>query len=295
MATENIVAVIGGSGLYEFEGLEGIERVRLSTPYGDPSDAIIRGRFEGREVLFLPRHGIGHRLLPTEVNSRANIWALKKLGASWCIAVSAVGSLRREISPGDFVVPDQLIDRTQRREGTFFGQGVVAHISFAEPFCPAARRVLCEVCLELEAAQGRKTHNGGVYVCMEGPAFSTRAESELHRAWGASLIGMTMLPEAKLAREAEMAYGALCFATDYDCWNEEHRDVDAASVFEVLRRAAANIKQVLPGVLRKLAAEEPSALAAKALESALVTDLKQAPPQALERLAPIIAPYLRRK
>jgi len=293
MSDEICISIIGGSGLYDFEGLEDVRTISLSTPYGEPSDEIVQGFFEGARVLFLPRHGRGHRLLPSEVNFRANIWALKKLGAVWCIAVSAVGSLERRIKPGDFIIPNQLIDRTWRRENTFFGNGVVAHVSFADPFCPVARRALYEACVELEERQGRKTHDGGTYVCMEGPAFSTRAESELHRAWGASAIGMTMLPEAKLAREAEMAYAGVCFASDYDCWNEEHGDVDAAGVFEVLRQSSSNIKQVIPGMIRRLAKSTPSLLAAKALQNALVTDLKEAPSEALERLAPILAPYLK--
>ena len=292
MGTGAAIAVIGGSGLYALEGMRGIKRLEITTPFGPPSDAITHGEFEGTEVLFLPRHGAGHRLLPTEVNARANIWALKKLGAVWCLAIGAVGSLKQEIAPGDFIVPDQLIDRTQRRESTFFGGGLVAHVSFADPFCPVARQAAYEACCSFEKEQGRRTHNGGVYVCMEGPAFSTRADSELYRSWGASLLGMTMLPEAKLAREAELAYATICFASDYDCWNERHADVEAKSVFAVIEQCTAGVKQVLPALLRRLSQLQPSPLAADALSTALVTDLKKAPPEALARLAPILGRYL---
>ena len=286
------IAIIGGSGLYEIDGLEGVSRIRVETPFGPPSDDIVQGRLHGAELLFLPRHGAGHRLLPGEVNARANIWALKSLGASWCLAICAVGSLKQEIAPGDLIIPDQLIDRTQRREGSFFGGGLVAHVSFADPFCPVARQEAYEACVELQEPQRRRTHPRGPYVCMEGPAFSTRAESNLHRSWGADLIGMTMLPEAKLAREAELAYATICFASDYDCWNERHADVEAKSVFAVIEQCTAGVKQVLPALLRRLSQLQPSPLAADALSTALVTDLKKAPPEALARLAPILGRYL---
>src|SRR5688572_11907515 len=213
---EPTLGVIGGSGLYELPGLERVERVTLDTPFGAPSDAFVVGHLGGQRLAFLPRHGRGHRLLPSELPFRANLFGMKTLGAEWVLAVSAVGSLREEIAPGHVVVPDQFIDRTRGRqaESTFFGRGVVAHVAFADPFCPSLSRVLGEAAREA----GATVHQGGTYVCMEGPLFSTRAESHLYRSWGAHVIGMTNLQEAKLAREAELCFATLALATDYDCW-----------------------------------------------------------------------------
>ncbi|HLN85470.1 MAG TPA: S-methyl-5'-thioadenosine phosphorylase, partial [Candidatus Limnocylindrales bacterium] len=211
------IGVIGGSGLYQMPELAGVREVEIKTPFGKTSDPLIRGRLGGVDLIFLPRHGKGHRWLPTEINFRANIFALKKLGVERIISVSAVGSLREEIAPGHLVVPDQFIDCTTQRPSTFFGRGVVAHVSLANPFCS----VLSKVLVTAARQEGAEVHSGGTYVCMEGPQFSTRAESHLYRAWGAHVIGMTNLQEAKLAREAEICFGTLALATDYDCWNDQ--------------------------------------------------------------------------
>ncbi|HEY5512672.1 MAG TPA: S-methyl-5'-thioadenosine phosphorylase, partial [Geomonas sp.] len=221
MASE-VIGVIGGSGLYEMEGMTGIEQVTVDTPFGRPSDEYVTGMLDGVQMVFLPRHGKGHRFAPSEVNYRANIYGMKKLGVSRIISVSAVGSLREEIVPGHIVIPDQFIDRTRgTRKDTFFGNGVVGHVQFADPVC-------AELSAQLFAAAGEvgaTVHRGGTYVCMEGPAFSTRAESHLYRSFGASIIGMTNLTEAKLAREAEICYGVIALSTDYDCWHDSHADV----------------------------------------------------------------------
>ncbi len=228
----NIVGVIGGSGLYQMAGLEKVREVRVATPFGRPSDAYIRGRLDGNEVVFLPRHGRGHTALPGEVNFRANIFGMKKLGVERIIAVSAVGSLREEIAPGHVVVPDQFIDRTRHRPDTFFGRGIVAHVGFADPICPRLARLVADAARTEQAA----VHVGRVYVCMEGPQFSTRAESHLYRSWGGDVIGMTNLQEAKLAREAEICFVTLALATDYDCWNTAHADVEIGDVLRVLKQ-----------------------------------------------------------
>src|SRR5499426_2328297 len=230
---EPTLGVFGGSGLYELPGLEAIERVTVETPFGPPSDEFVIGRLAGTRLVFLPRHGRGHRLLPTELNFRANVYGMKRLGAEWIVSVSAVGSLREEIAPGHVVVPDQFIDRTRGRQSTFFGRGVVAHVQFADPVCPALSKAVGAAA----RAEGATVHQGGVYVCMEGPAFSTRAESHLYRSWGAQVIGMTNLQEAKLAREAELCFATLALATDYDCWRTGHADV---AIDEILRVLAAN-------------------------------------------------------
>jgi 5'-methylthioadenosine phosphorylase len=227
----SIIGVIGGSGLYQMPGLGRIREVAVSTPFGKPSDKLVRGRLGDTELVFLPRHGKGHRWLPTELNFRANIFALKKLGVERIISVSAVGSLRQEIAPGHLVVPDQFIDRTSQRPGTFFGRGLVAHVSLAEPFC----KDLSAVLVESARAEKAQVHAGGTYLCMEGPQFSTRAESHLYRSWNAHVIGMTNLQEAKLAREAEICFGTLALTTDYDCWNESAGDVEIEHVLAVLK------------------------------------------------------------
>src|SRR4030042_7131587 len=214
--SETIVGVIGGSGLYEMEGLEDTRTVSLATPFGDPSDSYVVGRLEGVKVVFLPRHGKGHRIQPSSINCRANIYGMKMLGAQWIIGVSAVGSMRESIHPGDMVIPDQFIDLTKGRPNTFFGNGIVCHISFADPVCPVLSQILCEAGKEA----GATVHQDGTYVCIEGPQFSTRAESRLFRTWDVDVIGMTNLPEAKLPPEAEICYSTVAFATDYDCWHE---------------------------------------------------------------------------
>jgi 5'-methylthioadenosine phosphorylase len=282
------IAIIGGSGVYSIDGLKVTGEHSISTPFGDPSDAIIEGELGGVPVAFLPRHGRGHRILPSEVNSRANIYALKTLGVKWCIGVSATGSLSEEITPGMLVVPDQIIDRTYLRKGTFFGDGVVAHVSMAEPYCPVLRHALAAACTETGHRSGFGTHIGGTYVCMEGPAFSTRAESNMHRSWGAKLIGMTAQPEARLAREAEIAYATLAIATDYDCWKEDEAHVDVGGVIAILTKSVAFAREVLAALIPKLPKLEPSSLAAHSLDNAIMTDLRSAPKATVERLKPLI-------
>ncbi len=284
---EQTLGVIGGSGLYELPGLDHVERVRVDTPFGPPSDEIVIGRLGGTRLLFLPRHGRGHRLLPSELNFRANIFALKQLGAEWVVAVSAVGSLREEIVPGHVVVPDQFIDRTRGRQSTFFGRGVVAHVQFADPLCPTLSRTL----VGCARGAGATVHAGGVYVCMEGPQFSTRAESHLYRSWGADVIGMTNLQEAKLAREAELCFATLALATDYDCWNTAHGEVE---IDDVLRVLAANVD-----LARRTVAAVAAALPARAgcpcpeaLKNAIITDRAAIPAAVRQELAPIAGRYL---
>ncbi len=281
------VGIIGGSGLYRMDSLAEVEEVRLDTPFGEPSDAIVVGTLDGQRVAFLPRHGVGHRILPGQVPARANIYALKLLGVELVISVSAVGSLREEIQPLHLVVPDQLIDRTRGRRSTFFGAGLVAHIAFADPFCPELRAVL----VGAARAAGATTHNGGAYVVIEGPAFSTRAESNLYRSWGADVIGMTALPEAKLAREAEMCYGILACATDYDVWHDTHGDVTAEMIVANLQKNVAVSQQAVRLALGRLPAVRECACAT-ALKDALVTPLELAPEGTKERLAPLIGRYL---
>jgi 5'-methylthioadenosine phosphorylase len=280
-------AVIGGSGFYQMEGLSDVEELRIDTPFGRTSDAIVAGTLDGQRVAFLPRHGVGHRVLPGELPAPANIWALKSLGVEHIISVSAVGSLREDIEPLHMVVPDQIIDRTRGRRSTFFGEGIVAHVGFAEPFCDALRGVVSQATREAEAT----VHHGGTLVVIEGPAFSTKAESFLYRQWGADIIGMTALPEAKLAREAEICYALLACSTDYDCWHETHEVVTADMIVanllknvEVSRRAVRTALQRLP---------DPRECACKdALQNAIVTSLDLVPAGTKERLAPIIGKYV---
>ena len=281
------LAVLGGSGFYEMPGLRGVEEVAVATPYGEPSDVIRVGELAGRRVAFLARHGRGHRLLPSELPQRANFWALKSLGARRVLAVSAVGSLREDYAPRHLVAPDQLIDRTRGdRPATFFGEGVVAHVAFAEPFCEGLR----ELALAAAREAGATAHDGGAYVVIEGPAFGTRAESELYRSWGASLVGMTALPEAKLAREAELCYAMLAAVTDYDAWHAEEATVDAAVVFETL---AANVETGRRAVTRLAAALGDAdggecGDCERALDAGLVTPPRAIGEAARERLAPIL-------
>jgi 5'-methylthioadenosine phosphorylase len=264
------IAVIGGSGLYEMEELEIIEEREVDTPFGAPSDAIIIGRLHGRKVAFLPRHGRGHRHNPTSIPVRANVWALKSLGVFWVISVSAVGSLREEIAPRDFVVPDQIIDRTRSRSNTLY-DGLAVHVGFTYPFDPFLRKWLLKAAAEVDVT----THDGGTYVCMEGPLFSTRAESNLYRSWGASLIGMTAVPEAKFFREAEMSYASVCLATDYDVW----KDDDNVDVTDVMANVAANVENVqrlLEAVIPAIPLDQrEKSDAFGALQYAVMTDPQQ--------------------
>ncbi len=285
--TEPTLGVIGGSGLYELPGLAAVERVRVETPFGDPSDELVVCRLGGTRLVFLPRHGRGHRLLPSELPFRANLWALKHLGCEWIVAVSAVGSLREEIAPGHVVVPDQFIDRTHGRASTFFGRGIVAHVQFADPVCPVLSRAL----VEAARAEGATVHAGGTYVCMEGPQFSTRAESHLYRSWGAHVIGMTNLQEAKLAREAEICLATLALSTDYDCWNTAHGDVEIEAVLAVI---AANV-DLARRTIARLAGRLPERRGCpcpEALRGAIVTDRAAIPAAVRRDLAPILGRYL---
>ena len=282
------IGIIGGSGLYQMEGVTEPAEHNVETPFGPPSDALIGGRMHGRQIYFLPRHGGGHRLLPHELNHRANIWALRSLNVRWIICVTAVGSLQEKYKPRDVLLPSQFYDRTSRgSEHTFFGEGIAAHVGFAEPISADLRQLLAQ------AAQGLgvTVHNGGTYVNMDGPAFSTRAESELNRRHGFDVIGMTNLPEAKLAREAEIALGTMAMITDYDCWKIEEEPVSAESVFAHLVANAETAKKILPEVIRRIpaAATWPEH---SALDTALVTDRKLWPTATLNRLQPILSRFV---
>ncbi len=248
------LGIVGGSGLYDMEGVTDLQEVYIDTPYGAPSDALMVGKVDGTTVAFLPRHGRDHRVAPHEINYRANIWALKTAGVKWLLSSSAVGSLREDIRPGDFVIIDQFIDRTRARPSTFFEGGVVAHVTFSDPVCPIARGVLIDACREV----GTTAHDGGTYVCIEGPQFSTRAESNLYRSFGASVVGMTNLTEARLAREAEIAYATLAMATDYDCWHEAEEEVSVEAVLAVIKDNIHNAKQVLRAAIPRLSSASPS-------------------------------------
>jgi len=283
------IGVIGGSGLYDIEGLTDIEEVGIDTPFGKPSDAITIGKLEGVGVAFLPRHGRGHRISPTEVPYRANIYALKSLGVEWIIGINAVGSLKSEMKPGDLVIPDQLIDRTQSRVSSFFRDGIVAHVLFADPFCPVLSQILCRSAAEAGAA----VHNGGTYVVMEGPAFSTRAESHLHRSWGASLIGMTALPEAKLAREAEICYAIVAGVTDYDCWQDDAPPSTIDEIIATLKRNTQTMRAIIESAVAAIPDERDCDCdCASALKVAIATDPRQIPAAQKKKLDLLIGKYL---
>ena len=284
-----MIGVIGGSGLYQIEGLEELREERITTPFGDPSDAYILGELGGAPMAFLPRHGRGHRFNPSEVNYRANIWGMKKLGVEWIVSVSAVGSLQEEIEPGHMVVIDQFIDRTKGvRKVSFFEDGIVGHVSFGDPVCPALRRYILEASREADAI----THDGGTYVCMEGPQFSTRAESELYRSWGAKVIGMTNLTEAKLAREAEISYASLAMSTDYDCWHEGHSNVTVDQVLATLSANVGTAKDIIRRVVPKILAHEGAPSARGCMRNAVMTARDQIPAATLERVSLLIGDYL---
>lgn len=281
------LGVIGGSGLYQMSDIHKGEWVNVATPFGSPSDDYFVGEIAGVRVVFLPRHGRGHRILPSELNFRANIYGMKKLGVEQLIAVSAVGSLKKEIAPGDIVIPDQFIDRTCGRISTFFGRGVVAHVSFADPVCRALTTLLNEVGRET----GATVHLGGTYVCMEGPQFSTRAESYLYRSWGADIIGMTNLQEAKLAREAELCFATLALATDYDCWNTEHGDVVIEDVLAILGKNVATAQAIIRRAIPRLSRER-QCLCAHALKDAIITERSLIPASVKQELDAIAGKYL---
>jgi 5'-methylthioadenosine phosphorylase len=284
------LGVLGGSGLYSMEGLEDIQEISVDTPFGSPSDSLRLGRLGGMEVVFLARHGRHHSLLPTEVPYRANIWAMRSLGVRWILSPSAVGSLQEAVRPLDMVVPDQFIDRTQQRPVSFFGQGAVAHVTFADPFCPALSRLLADVADSLMPAD-RTLHRGGTYLCMEGPAFSTRAESQLYRSWGCSVIGMTNHSEARLAREAEIAYATLAMATDYDCWFEGHDSVTVDMVIANLKANASLATQIVRITAERVAALRPTSTAHAALRDALMTPKEHVPAETRRRLDLLTQPY----
>jgi 5'-methylthioadenosine phosphorylase len=292
--TQTLVGIIGGSGLYQMEGLQDAKEQHMQTPFGNPSDAIVTGTVSGVGVAFLARHGRGHRLLPTEVPYRANIYALKQLGVRYVLSVSAVGSLREDFKPLDMVLPDQFIDMTKRRESSFFGNGAVAHVSMAQPVCARVSDALARAVrtvLDAESAQARggiALHQGGTYVCMEGPQFSTQAESHWYRSMGASVIGMTNMPEAKLAREAQMAYATLAMVTDYDCWHPVEAHVTTDMALANLLQNAGRAQKVMAQAIRLLGAERPVSPAHTALQSALVTQPDAMAPEVRERLAALL-------
>jgi len=285
------IGIIGGSGLYKMSALTDIQEINIDTPFGKTSDAFIYGKLSGTSVVFLARHGRSHHLLPTEVPYRANIYALKSLGVEYIISASAVGSLQEYAKPLDIVLPDQFIDRTTSRTSTFFGEGIVAHVAFGEPICKSLLSVVSSAAESIDLGRN-KVHKGGIYLCMEGPAFSTKAESLLYRSWGAKVIGMTNLTEAKLAREAEIAYATLALVTDYDCWHEDHESVTVEMVVQNLQKNAINAQQVIQNAVAKIAANPPKSEAHHALKTAILTDLSKVSGSSLDRLKVILQKYL---
>ncbi len=282
------IGIIGGSGLYSMPGLTGVHEERVTTPFGDPSDAFVLGDLEGHKVAFLARHSRGHRILPSELNFRANIYGMKKLGVERIVSVSAVGSLKEEHKPGDFLIPDQFIDRTFHRTSTFFGDGIVAHVAFGDPVCATVAQAIVGAC-KTEGVTGKPS---GTYVCMEGPQFSTRAESNLYRSWGADVIGMTNLQEAKLAREAEICYATAAMVTDYDCWHPGHDEVTIDQIVKVMNQNAANAARVVRAAVAAMPSERNCACQS-ALQYALLTSPDAIPPAAREKLDLLIGRYLR--
>jgi 5'-methylthioadenosine phosphorylase len=285
------IGIIGGSGLYKMEALKDVREVQVDTPFGQPSDAIIVGELDGTQVAFLARHGRDHTFSPSEVPFRANVYAMKSLGVEYIISASAVGSLKAEAKPLDMVIPDQFIDRTKNRASSFFGEGIIAHIAFGDPVCPNLAKVLSDSINALNLPD-LTLHQGGTYVCMEGPAFSTKAESNLYRSWGATIIGMTNLPEAKLAREAEIAYATLAMVTDYDCWHPDHDNVTVEMVIGNLMKNAVNAQQIIRETVRRLTENPPTSDAHSALKSAIITPLDKAPVATKEKLGLLLKKYL---
>jgi len=283
-----LVGIIGGSGLYQMEGLRNAKEIRLKTPFGPPSDAIVTGTLEGRRVAFLSRHGRGHRIMPTELNFRANIYGMKVLGAEWIISASAVGSMREEYRPRDIVIPDQFFDRTRGRVSTFFGDGIVAHVPFADPTC----NVLGGVLFRAGQQVGARMHRGGTYVCIEGPHFSTRAESRIYRQWGVDVIGMTNLQEAKLAREAEICYATMALVTDYDVWHETEEDVTVEAVVAVLMENVETAKKIVRAALAMLPVQRGGCPCPTALRDGIITQRDAIPARRRKALEPIIGKYL---
>ncbi len=282
------IGVIGGSGIYEIEGLQNVREIKIKTPFGKPSDSYIIGELEGIKIAFLPRHGRGHRMLPSEINYRANILGFKMLGVTQIISISAVGSMKKEIEPLSIVIPDQLFDRTKMRVSTFFGNGIVAHIAFDKPFCPALSRLLYKAASELNL----KVHLGGTYICIEGPQFSTKAESRIYRQWGVDIIGMTAIPEAKLAREAEICYATLALVTDYDVWYEGE-EVTAEMVMENMKKNVENAKKILREAVKMLPYDGSRCTCRSTLKNSIVTDPAKINKETLEKLAPLISKYIK--
>ena len=285
------IGIIGGSGLYNMEALKDVEEITRNTPFGSPSDAFIVGTLEGTRVAFLPRHNRHHTLLPSELPFRANIYGMKSLGVEYLISASAVGSLKEEVKPLDLLVVDQFIDRTKGRISTFFGEGIVAHITLENPTCPQLAKILADVAESL-TLENVNVHRSGTYLCMEGPAFSTKAESNLYRSWGATVIGMTNLPEAKLAREAEIAYATLALSTDYDCWHEEHDSVTVEMVVNNLKKNVANAQKVIQETVRRLSENQFVSDSHSALKNAIFTPLDQVPPTTKEKLKLLLQKYI---
>ena len=281
------IGIIGGSGLYEMEGLTDKIRVVIKTPFGQPSDAFVLGRLNGRSVAFLARHGKGHRILPGEINFRANIWGMKKLGVTRIIAVSAVGSMKEDHHPGDVVFPDQFFDHTKNRKSTFFGEGVVAHISFADPVCPDLRQTLLKSAREC----GSNVYDGGVYICIEGPQFSSRGESLIYRRWGVDVIGMTNATEAKLAREAEICYSTMALVTDYDCWHQSMEAVSVEAVLEVLQKNIALSKKIIQNAI-PLVSENRTCFCESALRNSVITSMNAIPGKTRKKLDLLLGKYL---
>ncbi len=284
------LGVLGGSGLYAIEGLKDIEELKVQTPFGPPSDRLLAGKLGGIEVVFLARHGSHHTFTPTEVPYQANIWAMRSLGVRWLLAPSAVGSLQEQVRPLDMVVPDQFIDRTHQRPLTFFGDGAVAHVAMADPFCNTLSRVLADAGESL-MPEGRQLHRGGTYLAMEGPAFSTRAESNLYRSWGCTVIGMTNHTEARLAREAEIAYASLSMATDYDCWHSDKEEVTVEKVLENLKANAIVAKEIVYATAKKIAESRPLSKAHNSLRDGLMTTKERIPDSTRQKLDLFTSPY----
>ncbi len=281
------IGIIGGSGIYDIEGVKNVDTVEVNTPYGLPSDKIIVGELEGVKFAFLPRHGRGHKISPSELNFRANIYALKKLGVEKVLSISAVGSLKEELKPCDFVIPEQLFDRTKNRASTFFGQGIVAHVGFAEPFCSGLSQLAFDTAKQI----GISVHKGGTYICMEGPQFSTKAESNTYRQLGFSIIGMTALPEAKLAREAEMCYVTVALVTDYDCWKEDE-EVSVEQILANLSANSDNAKKFIKAILPKLKDAQECACSS-ALSTAIVTPAEVIPEETLKKVELLVKKYIK--
>lgn len=286
--SQTTIGVIGGSGLYEMEGLTDLQEVTVDTPFGAPSDSYVTGMLNGVKMVFLPRHGRGHRLLPSEVPYRANIYGMKRLGVQRIISVSAVGSMKEAIVPGHIVIPDQFFDRTQgKRASTFFGEGVVAHVQFADPVC----RDLSVVLADAARRVGATVHQGGTYICIEGPNFSSRAESNTYRSWGVDVIGMTNIPEARLAREAEICYATVALATDYDCWHEAHDDVSIDAILEIIRQNVATARNIIRQAVADLQ-QPPACSCGDALKYAIITDPARIPTQTRANLDLLIGRHL---